>query len=77
MIWSVLLRNYAINSTLYFSSFSAFTRRVQVKVIWSVLLRNYDIELLQPLNAPDYDAMVVGPKGPCRIRYKRRAAPLA
>ena len=50
---------------------------MQVKVIWSVLLRNFEIELAQPLNVPDYECMVVGPKGPCNIRYKRRKVPLA
>lgn len=46
---------------------------VQVKTILSVLFRMYDIELLcEKFPEPDYQAMVVGPKGDCRIRFKKR-----
>lgn len=46
---------------------------VQVKTILSVLLREYDIEMVADvLPEIDYKQMVVGPKGDCRIRYKRR-----
>jgi len=45
---------------------------MQIKTIWSVLLRNFDLELVSPLPVPDFEAMVVGPKGECKIRYKRR-----
>jgi sterol 14-demethylase len=45
---------------------------MQIKTIWSVLLRNFDMELVSPLPVPDFEAMVVGPKGECKIRYKRR-----
>lgn len=46
---------------------------LQVKTILSVLFREYEIEMI-PDKMPeiDYEAMVVGPKGDCRIRYKRR-----
>ena len=46
---------------------------VQVKTILSVLFREYDFELIAD-NMPDidYEAMVVGPKGDCRVRYKKR-----
>jgi sterol 14-demethylase len=43
----------------------------QIKSIWSVMLRNFDFEMLDPVPAPDYDSMVIGPK-PARIRYTRR-----
>jgi len=44
---------------------------LQVKTIWSVLLRNFELELGGELPLPDYKAMVVGPKHPCLIKYKR------
>eukprot|EP00898_Chlorokybus_atmophyticus_P001267 jgi/Chlat1/2140/Chrsp17S02727 len=45
---------------------------MQIKTIWSVILRNFELELVSPLPEPDYESMVVGPKPPCVIRYKRR-----
>ena len=46
---------------------------VQVKTILSILMREYDIEMVaDELPDIDYTQMVVGPKGDCRIRYKRR-----
>lgn len=46
---------------------------VQVKTILSVLFREYDIEMVADvLPEIDYKQMVVGPKGDCRVRYKRR-----
>eukprot|EP00541_Cyclophora_tenuis_P003273 CAMPEP_0116575070 /NCGR_PEP_ID=MMETSP0397-20121206/19749_1 /TAXON_ID=216820 /ORGANISM="Cyclophora tenuis, Strain ECT3854" /LENGTH=493 /DNA_ID=CAMNT_0004103913 /DNA_START=1 /DNA_END=1483 /DNA_ORIENTATION=- len=46
---------------------------VQVKTILSVLFREYEIKRIAP-NMPeiDYEAMVVGPKGDCRVHYKKR-----
>ena len=44
----------------------------QIKVIWTGILRRFDIELVEPEYRPDYRTLVVGPKQPCRIRYKRR-----
>jgi sterol 14-demethylase len=46
----------------------------QIKAIFAILLRRYDFELV---NAPDsyqddYKEMIVQPKPPCQIRYKRR-----
>lgn len=49
---------------------------LQIKSIWSVLLRNFEFEMLDPVPEADYDSMVIGPK-PCRVRYTRRAQPLA
>ncbi len=45
---------------------------MQIKTIWSHLLRNFDFELVGKLPEPDYEGMVVGPKHPCTVRYKRR-----
>jgi sterol 14-demethylase len=52
------------------------TSVLQIKSIWSVLLRNFDFELIDPVPEADYDSMVIGPK-PCKVRYTRRAQPLA
>jgi sterol 14-demethylase len=45
---------------------------MQIKTIWAILLRNFEFELVGKLPEPDYEGMVVGPKHPCTIRYKRR-----
>jgi sterol 14-demethylase len=46
---------------------------VQVKTILSVLFREFEMEMVsETMPEIDYAAMVVGPKGDCRIRYKRR-----
>jgi len=48
----------------------------QIKAIFSVLLRHYDFELVDPPSeyVDDYGEMIVQPKSPCRVRYKRRPA---
>lgn len=43
---------------------------LQVKAIISVLLRSFDLELLDGLPEPDYEAMIVGPL-PTKVRYRR------
>merc|ERR1719223_2431436 len=46
---------------------------VQVKTILSVLFREYDIDVVSDkLPDIDYEAMAVGPKGNCCVRYKKR-----
>lgn len=45
---------------------------LQVKTIWSILLRKFDFELCQPLPEPDYSTLVVGPKPPCKVRFRRK-----
>ncbi|MFN4261486.1 MAG: cytochrome P450 [Gemmataceae bacterium] len=45
---------------------------LQVKAIWSTLLRRFDLELLHPQVEPNYTTFVVGPKPPCRMRFRRR-----
>jgi sterol 14alpha-demethylase len=44
----------------------------QVKAIWSVLLRRYEFELCEKKYEPNYATFVVGPRQPCRVRYRRR-----
>ncbi len=44
----------------------------QVKTILSVLLREYHIEMVGELPPPDFEAMVVGPKGKCNVRYTKK-----
>lgn len=47
---------------------------VQVKTILSVLFREFEMEMVsKTMPEIDYEAMVVGPKGDCRVRYKRRS----
>lgn len=48
----------------------------QIKAIFAVLLRKYDFELVDPPAdyVDDYGEMIVQPKSPCRVRYRRRPA---
>ena len=45
----------------------------QIKVIWSILLRRFDWAMDGAPPLPDYSTFVVGPRPPCRVRYRRRA----
>ncbi len=47
---------------------------LQLKSIFCILLRRYEFELVDPPETykDDYEQMVVQPKQPCRIRYRRR-----
>jgi sterol 14-demethylase len=49
---------------------------MQLKAITVSLLRNWEFELVDPPQsyAHDYTKMVVQPKQPCRVRYRRRHA---
>jgi sterol 14alpha-demethylase len=49
----------------------------QIKVIWARILTRFDIEPCGGEPEPDYATFVVGPRSPCRIRYRKRetAAP--
>ena len=44
----------------------------QIKVIWTSILRRYELDLVERDYQPDYRTLVVGPRQPCRIRYRRR-----
>jgi sterol 14-demethylase len=46
--------------------------QLQLRAIWSHLLRNFDFELLESKYEPDYDRLLVGPRAPCRARFRRR-----
>jgi sterol 14-demethylase len=50
---------------------------MQLKAIVGILLRRYEFELAQPPESyrNDHSKMVVSVRQPCRIRYRRRAAP--
>jgi sterol 14-demethylase len=45
---------------------------LQVKAIWSVLLRRFELELIDPNPQPNYTTFVVGPRPPCRVRFRRK-----
>ena len=45
---------------------------LQVKTIFAKLLAEYEFELYgDPIEA-DFQGLVIGPKMPCRVRYRRR-----
>jgi sterol 14-demethylase len=44
----------------------------QVKVIWARILSRFEVEPVGTEPVPDYTTFVVGPRAPCRIRYRRR-----
>lgn len=47
--------------------------QLQLRALWSHLLRNFDFELVPgDVYEPDYSRLLVGPRHPCRLRYKRR-----
>jgi sterol 14-demethylase len=52
---------------------------MQLKAIFSILLRRYEFEPAQPVESygNDLSKLVVAVKQPCRVRYRRRAVPLA
>ncbi len=45
---------------------------LQIKAILAILVRRYDFELVNPNVESDFQGLVVGPKEPCRVRYRRR-----
>ncbi len=45
---------------------------LQIKAILAILLRRYTFELVNPRVESDFHGLVVGPKDPCRVRYRRR-----
>jgi sterol 14-demethylase len=44
----------------------------QIKVIWGILLQRCEFDLIGRDVHPDYATFVVGPRHPCRARYRRR-----
>jgi sterol 14-demethylase len=45
---------------------------IQLKAIYSHVLRNFEIEPVGDLYEPDYEKLLVGPRLPCRARFKRK-----
>jgi sterol 14-demethylase len=46
---------------------------LQVKTILSIMFKTFEMEMVNDVMPEcDYEAMVVGPKGDCRVKYKRR-----
>jgi sterol 14alpha-demethylase len=45
----------------------------QIKVIWSALLQRFDFTTSTARPEADYSTFVVGPRPPCRVRYRLRA----
>jgi sterol 14-demethylase len=48
---------------------------LQVKAIVTLLLGQYEFELAGDPIDSDFQGLVVGPKQPCRVRYRRRTSP--
>jgi sterol 14-demethylase len=48
---------------------------LQVKAIMAMLVGQFDFELAGDPIESDFQGLVVGPKEPCRVRYRRRAQP--
>jgi sterol 14-demethylase len=48
---------------------------LQIKAILALLIGQYQFELAGDPIASDFHGLVVGPKEPCRIRYRKRAEP--
>jgi sterol 14-demethylase len=47
---------------------------LQIKTIFAMLLRRYDFELFGDPIESDFQGLVIGPKMPCRVHYRRRQA---
>ncbi|MCS6914498.1 MAG: cytochrome P450 [Myxococcales bacterium] len=47
---------------------------LQIKTILAVLLSRYEFDLCGDAIQDDFQSMVIGPKEPCRLRYRRRLA---
>jgi len=48
---------------------------LQIKAIVALLLGQYEFELAGDAIESDFQGLVVGPKEPCRVRYRKRAQP--
>jgi sterol 14-demethylase len=46
--------------------------QLQLRALWSHVLRNFDFETVGDAYEPDYTRLLVGPRHPCRLRYRRR-----
>jgi len=50
---------------------------MQIRTILTVMFSMYEMELTTPFPEPNYEAMVVPPKGPNMIKYKLREQPVS
>jgi sterol 14-demethylase len=48
---------------------------LQIKAILALLLGQYEFQLFGDKVDSDFHGLVIGPKEPCRVRYRRRAQP--
>src|SRR5512146_2093288 len=48
---------------------------LQIKAILALLLGQYEFGLAGDAVASDFHGLVVGPKQPCRVRYRKRPRP--
>ncbi|UJR78359.1 cytochrome P450 [Sandaracinus amylolyticus] len=48
---------------------------LQIKAILALLLGQFEFGLCGDAIAPSFQGLVIGPKEPCRVRYRRRAQP--
>ncbi len=48
---------------------------LQIKAILALLIGQYDFELAGDAIASDFHGLVIGPKEPCRVRYRKRERP--
>ncbi len=47
--------------------------QLQLRALWSHLLRNFEFETVPgDIYEPDYSRLLVGPRHPCRLRFRRR-----
>ena len=50
--------------------------QLQLRALWSHLLRNFDFETVEgDVYEPDYSRLLVGPRHPCRLRYRAALDP--
>jgi sterol 14alpha-demethylase len=47
---------------------------LQIKTIFAILLRNFEFTSYGDPLEPDFHGVVIGPKQPCRVRYRRLSA---
>ena len=45
---------------------------LQIKTIMAIVLQQYDLELVGDPVVGDFQGLVIGPRQPCRVRYRRR-----
>jgi sterol 14-demethylase len=51
--------------------------QLQLRALWSHLLRNFEFDMLDPSYPLDFTNLIVGPRPPCRIGFRRTRRPEA